>query len=99
MRCPQVSPEFSVRLMDETYAKENETIQRIQAVMVEYFKQRDTRLSRAGLGALKHSMAAIYYLPFLCGANLHFRFSGQSIPNRCWAFCFGLRLQWQLGNC
>jgi len=27
-------------------------------------------------------MAALYYLPFQCGMSLHFRFSGQSIPNR-----------------
>ena len=32
MRCAaalQVSPEFSIRLMDETYAKENATIQKV----------------------------------------------------------------------
>lgn len=55
----------------------------IQGVMVEYFKQRQGPIAKAGIGALKKSLAAIYYLPFQCGVNLFFRFSGQSIPNRC----------------
>ena len=28
-------------------------------------------------------LAGIYYLPFQAGVMLYFRFSGQSIPNRC----------------
>ena len=95
MRCGvllQVSPEFSVRLMDETYSTDNETIARIQAIMVEYFKARNTPLARSGLQALQLSMAAIYYLPYLCGVNLFFRFSGQSIPNRCCRLGVGLGL-------
>ena len=55
----------------------------IQGVMVEYFKKRQGPIAKAGIGALKKSLAAIYYLPFQCGVNLFFRFSGQSIPNRC----------------
>jgi hypothetical protein len=51
--------------------------------MVEYFKRRGTPLARAGLSALQQSMAGIYCLPYICGIMLHFRFSGQSIPNRC----------------
>lgn len=51
--------------------------------MVDYFKQRQGPIAKAGIGALKKSLAAIYYLPFQCGVNLFFRFSGQSIPNRC----------------
>lgn len=54
-----------------------------QSVMEAYFEQRQGRLAREGLGALQRSMAGIYYLPFLTGASLHFRFAGQSIPNRC----------------
>lgn len=54
----------------------------IQNVMVEYFQKREGPLAMAGIGALKKSLAAIYYLPFQCGVNLYFRFSGQSIPNR-----------------
>ncbi len=51
--------------------------------MVEYFQKREGQLAKEGIGALKKSLAAIYYLPFQCGVNLYFRFSGQSIPNRC----------------
>ena len=36
----QVCPDFSLRLLDETYAAENGTIAQIQAVMVDYFKAR-----------------------------------------------------------
>lgn len=54
----------------------------IQDVMVDYFQKREGPLAKAGIGALKKSLAAIYYLPFQCGVNLYFRFSGQSIPNR-----------------
>ncbi|KAL4420317.1 hypothetical protein ABPG77_010222 [Micractinium sp. CCAP 211/92] len=78
----QVQPEFSLRILDEAYAKENKTIRQIQSVMEAYFEQRQGRLAREGLGALQRSMAGIYYLPFLTGASLHFRFAGQSIPNR-----------------
>lgn len=53
-----------------------------QSVMEGYFGQRQGRLAQEGLGALQRSMAGIYYLPFLTGTSLHFRFAGQSIPNR-----------------
>ena len=53
-----------------------------QGIMVDYFKGRDAPLARSGLSALQKTMAGLYYLPYLCGAMLHFRFSGQSIPNR-----------------
>lgn len=78
----QVAPDFSCRLIDETYSKENSTIDRIQDVMVDYFKGRTGPLAKAGIGALKQSMAGIYYLPFQAATSLFFRFSGQSIPNR-----------------
>lgn len=55
----------------------------IQDVMVEYFRKREGKMAKDGIGALQKSLAAIYYLPFQCGVNLYFRFSGQSIPNRC----------------
>ena len=55
----------------------------IQDVMVDYFKKRTGKMAKDGIGALRKSLAAIYYLPFQCGVNLYFRFSGQSIPNRC----------------
>jgi hypothetical protein len=54
----------------------------IQGVMVDYFGHRQGPMARDGIGALQKSLAAIYYLPFQCGVNLFFRFSGQSIPNR-----------------
>ena len=77
--------------MDETYDQENATIGKIQATMVDYFKKRPGPLAQSGLGALKQSMAGIYYLPFQAATSLFFRFSGQSIPNRC---ALGLRA-WQ----
>ncbi|CAK0782642.1 hypothetical protein CVIRNUC_005841 [Coccomyxa viridis] len=78
----KVTPEFSIRLMDESYAAENKTISKIQDVMVEYFRKRNGPMAKDGISALQKSLAAIYYLPFQCGVNLYFRFSGQSIPNR-----------------
>jgi hypothetical protein len=76
-------PDFSFRFEDEDYHEDNKTIVAIQKVMVdEYFAKRDTPLSKAGLGALASSAAAIFYIPFVTGMSLHFRFSGQSIPNR-----------------
>ncbi|KAL4434437.1 hypothetical protein ABPG75_000878 [Micractinium tetrahymenae] len=78
----QVQPEFSLRILDETFATQNKTICQVQSVMEAYFAQRQGRLAREGLGALQRSLAGIHYLPFLTGASLHFRFAGQSIPNR-----------------
>lgn len=80
--CLQVAPDFSCRLLDESYAAQNDTISKIQDVMVEYFKRRPGPLAQSGLDALKQSLAGIYYLPFQAAASLYFRFSGQSIPNR-----------------
>ena len=78
----QVAPDFSCRLLDRTYSKENQTISAIQELMVDYFKQRTGPLATGGIGALKQSMAGIYYLPFQAATSLFFRFSGQAIPNR-----------------
>ena len=47
---------------------------------------RTGKFAREGIAALEQSMAAIYYLPFQCAVSLYFRFSGQSIPNRCKAY-------------
>ena len=48
----------------------------IQDVMVEYFRKREGPMAKDGISALQKSLAAIYYLPFQCGVNLYFRFSG-----------------------
>lgn len=49
----QVTPEFSVRLLDEKYSKENATIQEIQGRMVDYFRAREGPLAQDGIsGAL-----------------------------------------------
>ena len=53
----QVAPEFSCRLLDETYEESNREIARIQGVMVDYFKQRPGPLAKGGLSALQQSMA------------------------------------------
>jgi len=45
----QVTPEFSVRLMDETFQKENDTIQDIQKEMVKYFLGRSGKLAQVGI--------------------------------------------------
>ena len=51
----------------------------IQDVMVEYFRKRDGPMAKDGISALQKSLAAIYYLPFQCGVNLYFRFSGMQL--------------------
>ena len=55
----------------------------LQEVMVAYFQRRPGRLSQEGLAGLRASMAGIYYVPLVTGVSMHFRFAGQSIPNRC----------------
>lgn len=78
----KVIPDFSLRFVDEEFKEANEKIARIQNVMVQWFAGRPSDLARKGLSALSSSFAAIYYIPFQSGMSLHFRFSGQSIPNR-----------------
>lgn len=78
----KATPDFSLRFLDDTYAKENTTIREIQNHMENYFKNRDTRIARDGLTALTNTLAGIYYIPFKTGISLQFSFSGQSIPNR-----------------
>ena len=52
----QVSPEFSIRLLDETYQKENDTIQQIQDHMVEYFRGREGPLAKDGITGVVYAM-------------------------------------------
>lgn len=78
----KATPDFSLRFLDDTFSKENETIREIQTHMETYFQQRDTRIARDGLTALTNTLAGIYYIPFKTGISLQFSFSGQSIPNR-----------------
>ena len=51
----QVAPEFSLRLLDESYAADNAQIGKIQDLMVDYFKTRTSDLARGGLNALRCS--------------------------------------------
>eukprot|EP01025_Chloroclados_australasicus_P045610 TRINITY_DN49_c0_g1_i1.p1 TRINITY_DN49_c0_g1~~TRINITY_DN49_c0_g1_i1.p1 ORF type:complete len:916 (-),score=51.99 TRINITY_DN49_c0_g1_i1:206-2953(-) len=81
LRC-KVCPQFSIRLLDEQFTNENKKIEEIHALMVDYFAKRPSQMAQDGLQSLRQTTAGIYYLPFLCADNLHFRFSGQSIPNR-----------------
>ena len=78
----KATPDFSLRFLDDTYAKENETIAKIQTIMESYFKTRNTPIANNGLTALSNTLAGIYYIPFKTGISLQFSFSGQSIPNR-----------------
>ena len=78
----KVIPDFSLRFVDSKYSAANTAIGNIQRQLVSFFKRRDATLAKKGLYALSQSNAAIYYLPFHTGMSLHFRFSGQSIPNR-----------------
>eukprot|EP01080_Neovahlkampfia_damariscottae_P004488 gene4488-7869_t len=80
-RCKCI-PDFSLRFMDETFLEQNKTIDEIKHIMVEYFKKRDSKFAKNGIHALLNSHAAIYYIPFCSGMSFHFRFTGQSIPNR-----------------
>ncbi|KAF0982595.1 hypothetical protein FDP41_011525 [Naegleria fowleri] len=82
LRC-KVIPDFSCRFLDEEYVEVNNFIrQKVQHRLLEYYKSRDTEISRKGVHAVEQSMCGIYYFPFICGGSLNFRFSGQSIPNR-----------------
>eukprot|EP01025_Chloroclados_australasicus_P058244 TRINITY_DN7297_c0_g1_i1.p1 TRINITY_DN7297_c0_g1~~TRINITY_DN7297_c0_g1_i1.p1 ORF type:complete len:634 (+),score=93.26 TRINITY_DN7297_c0_g1_i1:202-1902(+) len=78
----KVVPQYSIRLLDESFAAENKKIEEIHNLMVDYFKKRPSKMAQDGLESLRQTLAGIYYVPFLCGVNLHFRFAGQSIPNR-----------------
>jgi hypothetical protein len=80
-RCKCI-PDFSLRFMDETFVESNKTIDDIKHIMVDYFKTRDSKFAKNGIHALNNSHAAIYYIPFCSGMSFHFRFTGQSIPNR-----------------
>ena len=51
-------------------------VMHIQHGMVEYFGKRNGPMAKDGISALQKSLAAIYNLPFQCGVNLYFRFSG-----------------------
>ena len=45
----QVTPEFSIRIRDESYEKENRIIEEIQDQMVIYFKTRSGKLAQDGI--------------------------------------------------
>ena len=55
----QVSPEFSIRLLDETYQEENDTIQQIQDHMVEYFRGREGALAKDGITGAISAMSHV----------------------------------------
>ncbi len=78
----KVTPDFSLRFLDNSYSEENETIDDVRKILIDFYSQKDTELSEIGLNALDNSFAGIYYLPVRTGMSLHFRFAGQSIPNR-----------------
>ena len=80
----KVIPDFSIRFLDSAYAKENKQIQHIKARLAEFFEQNTDPgvILKQGLFSLQHSNAGIYFLPFVNSMSLHFKFSGQSIPNR-----------------
>ncbi|EFC42622.1 predicted protein [Naegleria gruberi] len=82
LRC-KVTPDFSVRLVDEEYQDVNNFIkEKITKRLLDYFSNRNTNLGKKGVSTIEKSSCFIYYFPFLCGSSLNFRFSGQSIPNR-----------------
>jgi hypothetical protein len=60
--------------MDEEFTEANKQIEEVKHVMVSYFSKRDKDLAKKGLFALNNSLAAIYYIPFLCANSLHFRY-------------------------
>ena len=80
----KVIPDFSIRFLDSAYAKENKQIQHIKDRLLKFFKQntKSGDILENGLFALKHSFAGIFSLPFVSGMAVHFKFSGQSLPNR-----------------
>jgi hypothetical protein len=78
----KVIPDFSLRFLDSKYSEENKTLDEIRDVLIDFYKPRDTELGKKGVKALTNSFAGIYYVPARTGMSLHFRFAGQSIPNR-----------------
>jgi hypothetical protein len=78
----KIIPDFSLRFLDEQYSKQNQRLQEVRDVLVDYYKPRKSALSEIGIHALQNSFAGIYYVPVRTGMPIHFRFAGQSIPNR-----------------
>lgn len=78
----KVIPEFSLRILDNKYVNENKIIEEIRVWLLNDLKKRETQLSGEAIKAISNSFAGIYYVPIHTGMAYHFRFSGQSIPNR-----------------
>ncbi len=78
----KVIPDFSIRFLDEEYQEENQEIEKIKSTVISLFEKRNTELAKSGIKSVNNCMAGIYYLPFNSAMSLHFKFSGQSIPNR-----------------
>lgn len=78
----KVIPDFSIRFLDDEYKEENQEIEKIKNTVISLFEKRNTELAEAGIKSVNNCMAGIYYLPFNAAMSLHFKFAGQSIPNR-----------------
>jgi len=78
----KIIPDFSVRFLNSDYASAQKSFKESQTVLEEYYTARSTPTSKKGLSALQNSQSGVYYLPFQTGMSTHFKFAGQSIPNR-----------------
>jgi hypothetical protein len=77
----KVSPDFSIRFLDQSYETENRMMDDVNALLRNYFSERNTERSRNDLKALTNSFAGIYFIPVTTGSGCFFRLMGQAIPN------------------
>jgi hypothetical protein len=78
----KIIPDFSVRFTDESHQDAQQSFVASQQILDAYYSVRNNDFSKKGLQALRHSLACVSYLPFQTGMSVHFKFAGQSIPNR-----------------
>lgn len=78
----KIIPDFSVRFLDPTHEASNQTAVTKQQELIAYYEPSPSEVAQTGMSPLRNSQAGIYYLPFVTGMSLHFKFSGQSLPNR-----------------
>ncbi|WKZ29939.1 MAG: hypothetical protein QY314_03965 [Candidatus Dojkabacteria bacterium] len=78
----KIIPDFSLRFTDESHEQAQASFKASQQILDAYYSVRDNEFSKKGLQALRNSLACVSYLPFQTGMSVHFKFAGQSIPNR-----------------
>lgn len=78
----KIIPEVSIRFLDESVVGAQEQFAAAKQVLKEYYTNRKSAFADKGMSPLENSKAGIYYIPFSTAMSVHFKFAGQSIPNR-----------------